>query len=74
MVALTGGFLSHTRVVLARPGEFETRPLQPAADVPDLGKATANAPVQQGQMRDGMTVSVGRFLRKSERRIKDAMK
>lgn len=57
-------------------GKFVTRPLEPIGGVPDLGPATADAPVQKAQMGGphAPEVTMGRFIRNTEKGISDAMR
>lgn len=58
-------------------GEFETRPLEPVGGMPDLGKASPKAAVQADQMGpEGREpkMTVGHFLRRSERVIEHNLK
>lgn len=58
-------------------GRFQTHKAEPVGAVPDLGPATPDSPVQKNQMgRPGEQpmVSVGRFVRNTEKRIADSLR
>ncbi len=54
-------------------GEFQTQRLTPLGGMPDLGLADATAPVQMQQMQNGSKMSVGSFVRRTERTIDKAL-